>query len=59
MNFRNIQKGIMTSLIGILILFIVGHQYMKTGEFDQATLIGGAAALGFLFSKDQGASHTK
>ena len=58
-KFRNLQKGIMTSIIGLVIMGILTHKYIATGEFDQTMMIGGMAALGFLFSKDQGASHTK
>lgn len=58
-KFRAIQKGVFTSIVGLVILGIVVHKYIETGEFDQNLIIGGLMGIGLLFAKDQGASHTK
>lgn len=55
-KFRNIQKGVFTSLAGLALLGIAVHKYIESGEFDQASMIGG---IGLLMAKDQGSSHTK
>jgi hypothetical protein len=58
-KFRTIQKGVITTLFGIGMLAVVGHQYYVTGEIDFGIVLGALAGGGFLFTKDQGASHTK
>jgi len=58
-KFRNIQKGLITTLFGLLMLGIVAHRYIETGEVDFVSVIGALGGAGFLFTKDQRASHTK
>ena len=57
--FRNIQKGVITSLFGILIIGVTAHQYIQSGEVDYTVVLSALMGGGFLFAKDQGASHTK
>jgi hypothetical protein len=58
-RFKAIQKGVITSLFGIGMLVVVGHQYYVTGQIDFGVILGALAGGGFLFTKDQRASHTK
>ena len=58
-KFRNIQKGIITTAFGLVIIGVTIHQYLNTGEFKFGEIVSFLAGMGFLFSKDQNASHTK
>lgn len=51
-KFKNIQKGIMTTLLGLVILGVTVHRYMTTGEIDFMEVIGAIGGVGLLFSPD-------
>lgn len=58
-KFRTIQKGLITTLFGLLMLGIIAHRYWVTGEVDFGMVIGALGGAGFLFTKDQGSTHSK
>jgi hypothetical protein len=58
-KFRNIQKGVITTVFGLVIIGVTVHQYVETGEFNYGEIVAFLAGMGFLFSKDQASSHTK
>ena len=58
-RFRNIQKGIITTLFGLGILVYAVHRYINTGDLDSAEILGLLAGFGLLFAKDQRSTHSK
>ncbi len=51
-KFRNIRKGIITTLFGLIVLGITVHQYISTGEANFTEAIGALIGIGLVLSPD-------
>ena len=51
-TFKNIRKGIITTLFGLIVLGVTVHQYLTTGEVHYQEAIAALIGIGLLISPD-------